>query len=212
MNLHGFPLPVLALDLGEIFGVIILVLSVLGWFVKAIKGQNGNAAVPQARKRTPDLRRSEIETFLEEISGGQQRTPQARQAQPNRPVNKARPENAPAKKSGKSAKPAKTAKPIASLAQQHLAKSNVGEGLRAHVSNFVKGERIPAEVQQDLKNRIAAEVQADLGPSRLSAAPSVTTQHRPAHPLITLLRNPEGVRQAIALQEILQRPRALRRQ
>ena len=209
MNLQGVLTPVLALDVGEILGVIFLVLSVLGWFVKAVKGQNGNAAAPQAKKPAPQMRRMEIEDFLEEISGGKLRTPPAGPVKQNK-VNKPRQEQAAAAKKANKPEKASKPKPVAALAQQHLAKSKVGEGLRAHVSNFAKAERIPDEVQQDLKSRIADEVRADLGAGGLAAA--VPPSKRPtAHPLIGLLRNPEGVRQAIALQEILQRPRAFRR-
>lgn len=210
--MNGLPLPVLAIDIPEIFGIIFLVLSVLGWFVKAIKGQAGNAAPPPVRRQQPpNVRRSEIETFLEEISGGQVRKPPARATPPNRPANKPRLENvAAAKKPTKSSKVPKPPKPVAALADQHLAKSNVGEGLRSHVSVFIKQEeRISAEVRQDLKNRMEGEVRSDLGSKALAPAPTV--QRPQAHPLVALLRNPEGIRQAITLQEILQPPKALRR-
>jgi hypothetical protein len=212
MLMNGIPLPVLALDAGEIFGIIFLVLSVLGWFVKAIKGQGGNAA-PPARRQAPEMRRTEIETFLDEISGGAPRKPPVRATPPNRPGNKPRAQNvAQAKQPNKpAAKPQKKPpKPFAALADQHLAKSNVGEGLRAHVSSFNKAERIPAESEQYLKSRIAAEVRTDLGAGTFTAQPT-SVERAAVHPLVALLRDPVGIRQAITLQEILQPPKALRR-
>jgi hypothetical protein len=40
---------------------------------------------------------------------------------------------------------------------------------------------------------------------------AATVASAPVHPLIRLLRDPQGVRQAVALQEILQQPRSRRR-
>lgn len=204
-------MPVLAVEITEVFGLIFVVLSILGYIVKAIKEQNANKPPLRRPQQPPNQRRSEIETFLEEISGGQVRKPPSRPTPPNRPPAKQRAENVtPPKKPNKPAKAAKSPKPVAGLAGQHLAKSSVGEGLRSHVSSFIKNEeQLSDEVRQDMKSRIDDEVRADFGSSRLAAAPEV--QRPQAHPLVALLRNPEGIRQAITLQEILQPPKALRR-
>ena len=77
-----FPVsPLLAIDPGAIVGLIVLVLSVLGWLVNLIKGEDN---APKARPRQgnaagKDLR-SEIQNFLDELSGGQ------KPRRPNRPV------------------------------------------------------------------------------------------------------------------------------
>jgi alcohol dehydrogenase class IV len=39
---------------------------------------------------------------------------------------------------------------------------------------------------------------------------TLSIQHAAVHPLVQALRNPQGVRQAIILSEILNRPRSLR--
>jgi hypothetical protein len=76
--------------------------------------------------------------------------------------------------------------------------SNLGDALRSQqLSN-----RVDAAVEKD----ITASVQQDLGNR---AAPTVTID-RPIHPLVGILKNPNNVRQAIMLNEILQRPKALR--
>jgi hypothetical protein len=196
----------LAFDTGEIFGIIILVLTILGWFVRAIKGQGENP--PLARRANPPKpARSEIETFLEELSGSAPKRPPVRPAPPNKPpVVKA------AKKPSKQPPAAKPPKaPKASLADKHLGSSNLGSGLRSHVSSYMQTDRVAAEVQQDLKSRIGENVQTDLGAAVMMTNTAATVKSAPIHPLITLLRDPAGVRQAIALQEILQKPRSLRR-
>lgn len=210
-------LPVLAaLDVGEIIGIIFLVVSALGWFVKVVKGQADAVQRPRIGPPEGVRMRTEIETFLEEIStAANPNRPPAKTNAPPRPAERPRPPGAKAgKKSGKpqpGAKPQKTPKPIASLAEQHLASSNLGAGVRSHVSDYMQPERIAAEVKQDLAGLIPAQVQAEIGRGKSISGVATSTAAEPIHPLITLLRNPQGVRQAIVLQEILQRPKALRR-
>ncbi len=196
----------LAFDVGEVFGIIILVLTVLGWFVKAVKGQGENQ--PPVKRGNPKPVRSEIETFLEELSGNAPKRPPARPQPPNKPPVAKAPKKPNKQPPGE--KPPKAPKPVASLADKHLGSSNLGSGVRSHVSSYMQKDRVAAEVQQDLKNRIADEVRADLGSAKMTSTAAVV-KPAPVHPLVTLLRDPQGVRQAIALQEILQKPRALRR-
>ncbi len=210
-------LPVLAaLDVGEIIGIIFLVVSALGWFVKVVKGQADAVQRPRIGPPEGVRMRTEIETFLEEISSAANpNRPPAKTNAPPRPAERPRPAGAKAgKKPGKpqpGAKPQKGPKPIASLAEKHLSSSNLGEGVRSHVSDYMQPERIAAEVQQDLAGLIPAQVQAEIGRGKSVSGVATSTASAPIHPLITLLRNPQGVRQAIVLQEILQRPKALRR-
>jgi hypothetical protein len=201
------PLPVLAFDFGEVVGIIILVLTVLGWFVRAIKGQGENQ--PPVRRANPNPGRSEIETFLEELSGNAQKRPPVRPNPPNRPPVAKAPKKPNKQPAGN--KPPKAPKPVMSLADKHLSSSNLGSGLRSHVSTYMQTDRVAAEVQQDLKSRIAEDVRTDLGPSTMMTNIAATVASAPVHPLISLLRDPKGVRQAIALQEILQKPRSMRR-
>lgn len=201
------PLPLLAFD-ADIIGVIFLVLSVLGIIVRAIKG-NAENVNPPARRNRPELR-TEIEDFLDEIAGKEAR-------KPNRPVPEQRaPERSrpPVKPQAKKqapkqkppAKPAATAKPV-KLSEQHLQTSDLGTNLRSHLATYMQTDRVGQEVQRDLKSRIAEGVEADLGRPVAMESPSA---QKPLHPFVALLRDPQGVRTAIALQEILQKPKSLR--
>lgn len=202
------PLPLLAFDLDrEVIGIIAFVIWILGMIIRAVKSNQDTAAATKP-PRAGEPARTEIETFLDEISG---KSPKRAPAKANSPK---RPPMAKGKKL-KSLEPVgkteASAKPRVSLANQHLPTSNLGAGLRNHVSSFLQADRVATEVERDLPNRIAQEVNADLGPRQLTSPTAAIAKPVAVHPLIRLLRDQQGVRQAIALQEILQKPRALRR-
>jgi hypothetical protein len=207
-------LPVLALEVGEIIGIIFLVISALGWFVKAIKG-DGGAANPPVRR--PDGNRLEIESFLEEISSTKPNRPPAKPDRPARPPERSRPAAAKTvKKPQKPPRPQQAAQPqkepkrASPLSEQHLAKSNLGEGLRTHVSGYLQPDHIAGEVAQDLAGVLPTKTRAEIGRGPSVSGVTTSTEAKPIHPLIGLLQDPQGVRQAIVLQEVLQRPKALR--
>ena len=81
-----------------------------------------------------------------------------------------------------------------------LAQSNVGSTVRSHHL----GNRVDAEVQRDVPA-------AFLNNFGQGIAPASAPQERQVHPLVKVLRDPNGVRNAILLNEILQRPKSLRR-
>lgn len=200
------PLPLLAFAFDrEVIGIIAFVIWILGMIIRAVK--NNQEAAPKPR-REPETARTEIETFLEEISGKGPKRPPVKPNPPKRPSvaksKKSKPQEA-------AARTELTGKPRVALSEQHLATSNLGSRLRSHLSTYMQADRMAAEVQQDLPNRIARNVEADLGPRHLTSTTAQSIAQAPIHPLIKLLRDPQGIQQAIALQEILQKPRALRR-
>ena len=72
-------------------------------------------------------------------------------------------------------------------------------------------DRVTAEAKQHIGHRIDDAVQQDLG--QMAAAGEASAGMRTsaaANPLITMLSQPGGMRQAFVLNEILQKPRALR--
>lgn len=206
----------IALDLDAIVWVIVVVIWFLGFLVKIIKGGAKGGAKANVRRADGQRVRTEIESFLEEISAKQTKRP------PEKPVPQPPARSRPpvAKTSKKSTTPSKapraegdskkSQRQVGKLSDKHLSSSNLGQGVRSHVTAFVQSETIAASVQEDLKDKISAEVQADLG-QRPSISQPVSSS-RSVHPLITFLRSPQGVRQAIIMQEVLQRPKTLRRQ
>ena len=198
--------PLLA-DFEDIVGIIFIVLSVLGIFVRAIKGENN--AAPQPRRKDPAKTRTEIEEFLEEITGKTNRPPAREQPKRTPPVSRPPVKQNPKKANRKplAGQPTVTTAPVGKLSEQHLQTSNLGGDLRAHLASYMQTDRVGQEVQRDLQSQIPQEVMTDLG---RAAATAMAPVQPVVHPLVKLLRDPQGVRTAIALQEILQKPRSLR--
>jgi hypothetical protein len=202
-------MPLLAVDF-DIVGIIILVLSVLGMFVRAIKGNPENVN-PPARPNRPEKLRTEIEDFLEEIAvkspkKADRPVPQQRPPERTRPPVKQQQPKRQSAKPKPPAKPAAASKPV-KLSEQHMKTSDLGSSLRSHVSTYMQADRVSQEVQRDLKSRRSADSPTDLGRPPMLESPS---GQKPVHPLVMMLRDPQGVQTAIAVHEILQKPRALR--
>ena len=193
------------IDVSQVIGLCVLVVSVLSWFVNIIQG-NTPDGVPRKKpqKPNPPAARSEIEVLLEQITGDKQK--QGRREQQSQVPRPPRPQQERPKNVGRSTSPRtgmQPAKPVvkqsARVAETHLASSNLGNEVRSHHL----GNRVEAAVQQE----ITAAVQHDLGNRIAAARPP---QEQSVHPLVKVLRDPNGIRQAILLNEILQRPKAKR--
>jgi hypothetical protein len=209
---------VLADQIGQYITLAVLVLTFLSWFVRLLKGNDGGAAAQAAPPRRPREKelRTEIEVFLQELT----KPEPARAAEPVRPPAPPRKPSAPPRPKVKGEKPRKTRpgdapiknverpRPGSSLAQQHLPSSQLGQGVRTHLSEYMTADRVTAEAQQHVGHRIDQAVQQDLGVSAAIVSPPRAGVTR--HPLVALLSEPGGVRQAFVLNEVLQKPRALR--
>lgn len=220
-------LPVLAVDLGAIVGLIVLVLSFLGWIVNLIKGEEGGIKRPrpprQANAGGKDLR-AEIQDFLDELTvtrNPQGQRPPSRKVQteddvvvieedpPRRPVRAAKPE-----KPRKKGKPAPTATEPAlqtrPLSQQHLPTSRLGAGVQEHVTAHLAPGHVAVEAERFIGNRVATAVQHDLGTTNAAkgAVPSLSVAA--LHPTLKFITQPGALRDAVILSEIMQPPKALR--
>ncbi len=212
MNL---PFLIGGIDGGQIIGICVLVISVLSWFVNAIKGNNADG-VPREKKPAakPQSGRSEIESLLKQLSGEkpkpqpqpQQKQQQKRQEQPQRAAKqqaRAKPKPAPSRPTSAASSISGSSRPMArpgEASMASMAQSNVGSAVRSHHL----GNKVDAEVQRDVPA-------AFLNNFGHGIAPASEPQERQVHPLVKVLRDPNGVRNAILLNEILQRPKALRR-
>lgn len=217
--------PLLAIDPGAIVGLIVLVLSVLGWLVNLIKGEDN---APKARPRPgngagKDLR-SEIQDFLDELSGGR------KPARPNRPAREEEviilEEDQPVPKPVRPAKPQKQrkkdkvaatpaaaasgARPLSQVQQQHLQTSNLGSGVQQHLASHMAAGHVTAQAEAFIGHRVEQAVQKDISTELLAvgAVPGLSTPK--LHPALSFLARPGSIRDAIVLNEILQPPKSLR--
>ena len=92
-----------------------------------------------------------------------------------------------------------------------------GTGVGAHVDSFI-GQHVKSHIGKQIsdavKSDINDQVRSHLGDDKnKQTAPTAATTHgsAAAGDLLTALRSPEGVRQAILISEVLGKPKALRR-
>ncbi|MDA1231100.1 MAG: hypothetical protein O2856_10020 [Planctomycetota bacterium] len=92
-----------------------------------------------------------------------------------------------------------------------------GSGVGAHVDAFIRqhvsshiGHQIDANVKQDISDQVRSHLGED---KNKQTDPTATTSHgsAAAGDLLSALRSPQGVRQAILIAEVLGKPKALRR-
>lgn len=221
MQIH----PILAVDIGAIIGLIVLVLSFLGWIVNLIKGEEGGVKKPRpprpANAGGKDLR-SEIQDFLDELTVT--RSPQSRPARkpvpeedviileeepPRRPVRPAKTEK-PRKKGKPAPAPTEASSPSKPLSQQHLPTSRLGAGVQEHVASHLATGHVAAEAERFIGHRVADAVQQDLGASNAAKGAVPNLSQATLHPALKFITQTGALRDAIVLSEILQPPKALR--
>ena len=193
------------IDVSQVIGLCVFVISVLSWFINIIKGNTPEGGPrPNPQRPKPPAARSEIEVLLEQVTGDRQKpvrreqqlqTPRSPKPQQERQKSVSRSNSS--RPGMQSAKP--PAKQPARISDTHLTSSNLGSEVRSHHI----GSRVDAAVQKEITDA----VQHDLG-NRIAAARPPGEQS--IHPLVKVLRDPNGIRQAILLNEILQRPKAKR--
>lgn len=204
------PEPILAITPGQIIGLIIFTVSVLSWFVNLVQGNQPNGA-PRPKNRPRDPVQNDLEKFLQEVVGGKGQPEKKRSAPPPIPQQK-QPRAANDKKGGKAKsqqqRPAKaeatTQRPGERAAASHLQTSALGQGVRSHLRDHMEPNRVGASVQQDIDAAVRKDLGSDATSDAVNRAGSI-------HPFAKALRDPQGVRQAILLNEILSRPKSLRR-
>ena len=172
-------------------------------------------AVQRQQPKSPNQRATNNpSSFLPEMT--QQGVPRAAAAvttSGSRPAKKPQPahgqQSRPGKKqSGPTARP--SAKPVGT-------DRSPGSGVGAHVDTFI-GQHVKSHIGNQLADSVKADI-SDQVRSRLGedknrpSAPTAATTHgsAAAGDLLSALRSPQGVRQAILISEVLSKPKALRR-
>lgn len=229
-----------AIDIGSLFAVAFLLISFVGWIMNIINQQNPPPQPNRPARRPPQRDRkvqSEIEDFLQQAMGrkGPQKRPGESDGieilepeEPRRPPAgrpRARSESVPA--SAETPEPARPV-PVAQSGDrgsslQRTVPSPVGDtlgsGLRSHVEQHMS-PRIGEQTAKDLPRLTPSLMgshlrafQAGDRDTRREVAPVMRSRAAigDASALLNEIRQPLGMRKAIVLQEILSKPRALRK-
>jgi hypothetical protein len=193
-------------DIGQIFGILILVISVLSWIVNLVQGNTPDGRPrPQKPKPKPQGGPSEIEALLQELSNKPKAPPSKPQQEKSQstatrpPVERARPKQPAGRQKAMNQTAPPAARSSLRVGDAKLPAADLGAGVRSHQL----GNRVEAAVEREINTA----VKKDLGSQSL-AVPSLP--ERPVHPLVKSLRDPNNIRQAIVLNEIFQRPKSLR--
>lgn len=212
---------ILAFDLGSGLFIVFALISLVSWIRN--QANAGQAAAPPRRPmqpgppRNPQIQR-EIDRFLREAAGQANkplvkaeeieiveappgRRPPARRkvVEKPRPAAGAKPTAIP--------RPSATAapsRPGQDLAKRHLAQAPQSTVVSEHLPGRVAAEHLSRDVDKSVAAHLGKFTAADVRSTRTTVA------RRPAA-FLAELRTRRGMRAAVIMQEILQRPRALRR-
>lgn len=225
------PQPLLAFDLRFAIFLAFIAISIISWIMNQVKANQPPPAAPRKPPPAPrprnDRIQQEIDTFLKEATG--RRAPPQRvevlEADDIEIVGS--PAAAPARRPPQR-KPTAARRPVAppppiaapqrpgqELAGRQLTSSSPIAQPRSRMD-----ERVAAQSAQNLPHSVDQSVARHLGVFAAESSTSTGTQARsgtriarnsPAVSLLAALRTPAGVQQAVMMQEILQKPRALRR-
>ena len=188
-----FPQPLFA-DAGFIVGLLVVIFTVVGWLVNMANAQNNPPPPPQKRPPKPprpkrERVQNEIDIFLREVKGDtvvSEEDVVLESAPPQRRPGLAPPAGEESEARGR-----------LGTMTSHM-ESHVGETLASHHLETHVGESQPSLELPD--PRAAGEMVAVQGRSA-KATPL---------PIMGLLRSRQGIRQAILVNEILSKPKALR--
>jgi len=212
--------------------VIIAIFIFLRIIFSLSKAANEKGQKQQPRAQADPGRKqrvqSEIEAFLSEVSGKKQprenddndaQLAQRRQQQAQRKAEaKRRQREEHQRRQKQEVQKSRRREPQASTSKsRHKGERKVGTGIGAHVDQYI-GKHVSEHIDQDFGEYVDAtivdSVDDHLGKRNLempTMAASSTKTTAAATSIAALLRNPEGVRNAIIVNEILSRPRPLRR-
>jgi hypothetical protein len=88
---------------------------------------------------------------------------------------------------------------------------DLGTQVRTHLNQYLDSSRMSQRVQADLGSGVERAVHQHLGKTETRGLEENEAPAVAGVPILSLLRNPAGVRTAILVNEILERPKCLRR-
>ncbi len=200
---------------GGVVMAIVLIISVISWIVNLVQGNTpqGKPVAPRPRPQQPN----DQEQFLQaskpvpaperEREREKKRPVPARQTRPPGDKRPTKPKQTqPQRPAAAQQRPTQPDRPGNRLAQTHLAQTAMGQGGRSSIGPQAVDANVKKDVDTAVQRDITDAVRNDIGTDGTLGA----VQVQAVHPLIQALRNPQGVRQAILLNEVLSRPKSLR--
>ena len=205
------PPAMLAITFGELVGLVIFTVSVVSWIVNLVQGNQINRA-SQPKTGASIRKQSDLEIFLQDVLGGnpqQETTPAV--ASPQKPKQSRAQRGTQSIKDSKRERknrPPNSNEPKQSVA---LLKTSHRESLPSLQASVRQGQfqgaidsnRISEAVKQDMTFAAHRDIGSDAASDAIHRAGNI-------HPIARTLRDPNGLQQAIVLNEILARPKALR--
>lgn len=205
--------------MGPFLGTIVTIIFIIAGLVqalapvfKAVAEANEKAkreALAKAARSRSGIR-NDSDSFLPQMT--QQKAPQ-------KPTDAARATNATDASRRQPARPKKKQNTAAAKppSKSTSAAAPRGSGVGSHVESYI-GQHVKSHIGQQIgdavKNDISDQVRHHLGEDKNKpSAPGAATTHGSvaAGDLLSALRSPQGVRQAIMISEVLGRPKSLRR-
>ncbi len=220
------PDPVFAIAGGDIIVVIFVVLSILGWLTNIVAGKR--KPPPPVRGQQPqrpapardDRLSSEIEIFLEQVTGKKRAKPVPRASAP-RTEQQRRPQRKRSQEAPRQAKPRSDEQPRREREQRKPKTADrtldeskkLGSGVRSHLAEHMEEGLVVQEVEQHLTHDVNQSVREHLGAFDVDTSTGGTTRSssEAVKQVVRMLRNPVTVRQAILISEILSPPKGSRR-
>lgn len=220
------PDPVFAFGVDNVVWVIFLVVTILGWLINLVarkqkppppvRGQQPRRPAPPRDERLS----SEIEIFLEQVTGKKRAKPAPRasaprtsqQRRPQRKSSQEAPRQAKRRSDEQRRREREQRKP--KTADRTLDDSEkLGSGVRSNLAEHMEEGRVAQEVEQHVAHDVNQGVRERLGVFDVDASTddSARSSSETVKQVVRMLRNPVTVRQAILISEILSPPKGSRR-
>jgi hypothetical protein len=186
--------------------IAVILISFIGWIINLVnekaKQQPKRMQPPANPKRGGDDRfQQEIDRFLQQVGG------RPAPARPT-PAEDIMIEVVPEEEILQRRREKRRRNKLSQIEDHHMQTTELGAGVRSRVDADM-ADAISDKVRLDVGDRIAAVVEADFGESKTDlVAPLVGPGAIKPHEIVQLLRDRNGIRNAIMINEILtRRPR-----
>lgn len=209
----------LAADFGELLPLIVGAIALISWIANKVKDRGGGGVeAPDVQPADEGGRvQAEIDRFLQEVRGGHGQAAGANAAAaenvPETPAAAARQEQR------RQSRPAQEAAPpekYQRLSERHvIGNRHIDSSVDEGVFEGESSDRMRGLVERDVGHGVEQSVLSHLGPSSVTEAEANVVRDDGANgltaeSLVELLTQPDGIRQAVLVQEILSRPKGRR--